>query len=87
MSKLYLLITNKCENYFLIWKELADWARSEGIAVGPGRGSASGSIVNYCLGITGIDPLSHGLPFERFMNPDKEKLGKEFRKVSIAEMK
>ncbi len=65
---------NKCENYFLIWKELADWARSEGIAVGPGRGSASGSIVNYCLGITGIDPLSHGLPFERFMNPDKERL-------------
>ncbi len=65
---------NKCENYFLIWKELADWARSEGIAVGPGRGSAAGSIVNYCLGITGIDPLSHGLLFERFMNPDRERL-------------
>lgn len=61
---------NNCENYFLLWKELVDWTRGEGRTVGSGRGSAAGSIVNYCLGITGVDPLRHKLLFERFLNPD-----------------
>ena len=69
--ELSVIDKNRWESYFLIWKEVVDWARSEGIAVGPGRGSAAGSIVNYCLGITGIDPLKNGLLFERFLNPDK----------------
>ncbi len=69
--ELSVIVKNDLENYFLLWKEVVDWARSEGIVVGPGRGSAPGSIVNYCLGITGIDPLKHGLLFERFLNPDK----------------
>ena len=61
---------NNCENYFLLWKELVDWTRGEGRTVGSGRGSAAGSIVNYCLGITGVDHLRHKFLFERFLNPD-----------------
>lgn len=57
--------------YFLIMKELADWAKREGIALGPGRGNSAGSIVNYCLGITRIDPILHGLCFDRFYNPEE----------------
>ncbi len=55
--------------YFLIIADLIDWAKAQGIAVGPGRGSAAGSIVSYILGITNVDPLYYGLPFERFLNP------------------
>jgi DNA polymerase-3 subunit alpha len=61
----------KYSSYFLIIKDLVDKARTMGIPVGPGRGSAAGSIVSYCLGITDIDPLRFGLLFERFLNPER----------------
>ena len=54
--------------YFLMVADLVSWARSQKIAVGPGRGSAAGSMVSYCLGITDLDPLAHGLLFERFLS-------------------
>lgn len=57
--------------YFLITQDFVGWAKDQGIAVGPGRGSVAGSLVAYCLNITSIDPLTHGLPFERFLNPDR----------------
>lgn len=59
------------ENYFLVVKDLVDAARRENIPVGPGRGSAAGSIVSYLLDITKIDPLKYNLFFERFLNPDR----------------
>lgn len=55
--------------YFLIVADLCAYARSEGIRVGPGRGSAGGSVVAYCTDITRVDPIRHGLIFERFLNP------------------
>jgi DNA polymerase-3 subunit alpha len=55
-------------SYFLIVWDLINWARDHGIPVGPGRGSAAGSIVAYCLGITRVDPLQYDLLFERFLN-------------------
>jgi DNA polymerase-3 subunit alpha len=57
--------------YFLIIKDLIDYAREEGIPVGPGRGSTVGSLVCYCLGMTRIDPIRRGLIFERFLNPER----------------
>lgn len=57
--------------YFLITKDFIDFARNSGIDVGPGRGSAAGSIVSYCLGITNLDPIKYDLLFERFLNPDR----------------
>ena len=57
--------------YFLVVWDLIRFARSRGIMVGPGRGSAAGSIVAYLLGITQLDPLRHGLLFERFLNPER----------------
>ena len=59
------------DSYFLIVWDFINYARSVGIAVGPGRGSAAGSIVAYILGITNIDPLKYALLFERFLNPDR----------------
>ncbi|MCR5475754.1 MAG: DNA polymerase III subunit alpha [Lachnospiraceae bacterium] len=58
-------------DYFLIVWDYTHFARSHGYAVGPGRGSAAGSIVSYCLGITNIDPLKYQLLFERFLNPER----------------
>ena len=58
-------------SYFLIVWDFVNHAREQGIAVGPGRGSAAGSIVSYLLGITNIDPLKYGLLFERFLNPER----------------
>ncbi|MFQ5653301.1 MAG: DNA polymerase III subunit alpha [Planctomycetota bacterium] len=58
-------------SYFLIVWDFIRFAREEGIPVGPGRGSAVGSVVSYCLGITTIDPIRHGLIFERFLNSDR----------------
>ncbi len=55
--------------YFLIVQDFVNWAKEQGIRVGPGRGSAAGSLVSYILRITSINPLEHGLPFERFLNP------------------
>ena len=57
--------------YFLIVWDFVNFARRKGIMVGPGRGSAAGSIVSYALGITSIDPLQYGLLFERFLNPER----------------
>ena len=57
------------ESYFLIVWDFVRYAKQEGIAVGPGRGSAAGSIVAYSLGITDLDPLANDLLFERFLNP------------------
>ena len=58
-------------DYFLIVQDFIAAARSEGISVGPGRGSAAGSAVAYCLKITNIDPIKYDLLFERFLNPDR----------------
>ncbi|HKC19414.1 MAG TPA: DNA polymerase III subunit alpha [Candidatus Dormibacteraeota bacterium] len=58
-------------SYFLIVWDFYNFARKSGIVVGPGRGSAAGSLVSYCLGITNLDPLQHGLIFERFLNIDR----------------
>ncbi|RUM48221.1 MAG: DNA polymerase III subunit alpha [Hydrogenothermus sp.] len=57
--------------YFLIVQDFINHAKQNGIPVGPGRGSAAGSLVAYTLGITDVDPLQHGLIFERFLNPDR----------------
>jgi len=57
--------------YFLITQDFVNWAKNQGIAVGPGRGSAAGSVVSYALNITTLNPLEHGLPFERFLNPER----------------
>lgn len=57
-----------CDYFLIVW-DFVRFAKEAGIAVGPGRGSAAGSLVAYCLGITNIDPLRYGLLFERFLNP------------------
>ena len=57
--------------YFLITQDFINWAKERGIPVGPGRGSAAGSLVAYVLGITDVDPLQFDLLFERFLNPDR----------------
>lgn len=57
--------------YFLVVADLVNYARKQGIRVGPGRGSAAGAVVSFALGITGLDPIKHGLLFERFLNPER----------------
>jgi len=57
--------------YFLVVWDFIHYARTQGVAVGPGRGSSAGSLVAYCLGITNIDPMRYGLLFERFLNPER----------------
>jgi len=59
------------DSYFLIVWDFVRFAREKGIPVGPGRGSAAGSVISYCLGITNLDPLKYNLLFERFLNPDR----------------
>lgn len=68
-----LEIINKMEypSYFLIVWDFIRYAKEHGIPVGPGRGSAAGSLVSYLLGITNLDPIGHGLVFERFLNPSR----------------
>jgi DNA polymerase-3 subunit alpha len=58
-------------SYFLIVWDFISYAKKKGIPVGPGRGSAAGSLVSYCLGITDIEPVKYGLLFERFLNPER----------------
>src|SRR6266540_2740939 len=60
--------------YFVIVWDLIRFAREHGIRVGPGRGSAAGSVVSYCLQITDLDPLRYGLIFERFLNPERKQM-------------
>ncbi len=57
--------------YFLIVQDFTTYARDNGVSVGPGRGSAAGSAIAYCLGITNVDPIKYDLLFERFLNPDR----------------
>ncbi len=59
------------ENYFLIVADIVNWSKDNGIMVGPGRGSAPGSLISYLLNITTIDPVENNLLFERFLNPDR----------------
>lgn len=66
------IITHKgYSTYFLIVSDFVNWAKQNKILVGPGRGSAAGSVVSYVLGITGLDPFYFNLPFERFLNPQR----------------
>jgi len=58
-------------SYFLIVQDFINWAKKQGIVVGPGRGSAAGSFVSYLTGITNLDPIEYDLLFERFLNPDR----------------
>ena len=58
-------------SYFIIVQDFINWAKANKVLVGPGRGSAAGSIIAYALGITDLDPLKYGLLFERFLNPDR----------------
>jgi len=60
--------------YFLIVSDFVRWAKEHRIGVGPGRGSAAGSIISYSLGITNLDPIEHGLLFERFLNPERTEM-------------
>jgi DNA polymerase-3 subunit alpha len=70
-TELETIIRMGYAGYFLIVWDFSRFARERGIPVGPGRGSAAGSLVAYLLGITAIDPLAHGLLFERFLNPER----------------
>ncbi len=65
------IIKSGYPGYFLIVQDFTTSARDMGVAVGPGRGSAAGSVVAYCLGITNIDPIKYDLLFERFLNPER----------------
>ncbi len=58
-------------SYFLIVQDMINWAKDQGIVVGPGRGSAAGSFVSYLIGITNLDPIKYDLLFERFLNPER----------------
>lgn len=61
-------------SYFIVVADFINWAKSKNIPVGPGRGSAAGSMVAYCLGITNIDPIKYDLLFERFLNPERKSM-------------
>ncbi|MBI4008743.1 DNA polymerase III subunit alpha [Candidatus Roizmanbacteria bacterium] len=69
--ELNIIVGKGYSTYFLIVQDFVNWAKKNGIAVGPGRGSVAGSLVAYILGITDINPLEYNLPFERFLNPDR----------------
>ncbi len=69
--ELSVMIKMGFPGYFLVVSDLCAHAREVGIRVGPGRGSAAGSLVSYSLGITALDPIKHGLLFERFLNPER----------------
>ena len=70
-EELKVISDKNFDPYFLIVADTVDWARQQGILVGPGRGSGAGSLVNYALGITDVDPVAHNLLFMRFLNPDR----------------
>lgn len=69
--ELEIIISKGYSTYFLIVQDMVNWAKQQGIAVGPGRGSVAGSLVAYILGITDINPLDYNLPFDRFLNPER----------------
>ena len=70
-DELNTIISMGFPSYFLIVWDYVNWAKDNGILVGPGRGSAAGSLVSYCLKITDLEPIKYGLLFERFLNPDR----------------
>jgi DNA polymerase-3 subunit alpha len=70
-EELAVIKDKKFGPYFLVVRNMISWAKKEGIMVGPGRGSAAGSLLCYSLGITDIDPIKHGLLFFRFINPER----------------
>jgi DNA polymerase-3 subunit alpha len=70
-EELEIIKDKKFAPYFLVVRNMINWAKKEGILVGPGRGSAAGSLLCYALGITDIDPIIHGLLFFRFINPER----------------
>ena len=72
--ELKAIMSMNFQRYFLLVEDLVRWARTQGIMVGPGRGSVGGSLVAYLLEITDVDPIRHGLLFERFINPDRHDL-------------
>ncbi|HLC39087.1 MAG TPA: DNA polymerase III subunit alpha [Patescibacteria group bacterium] len=69
--ELSIIETTGYANYFLIVSEYVNWAKNQGILVGPGRGSATGSLVSYLIGITDVEPIKYNLLFERFLNPER----------------
>src|SRR5690554_6179823 len=72
--ELDIIISKGFTNYFLIVYDFILYAKTNNVLVGPGRGSASGSLVSYCLGITEVDPIKHNLLFERFLNVERVKM-------------
>jgi len=66
-----VITTKGYAGYFLVVADFINWAKANGIRVGPGRGSGAGSMAAYAMGITDLDPLNHGLIFERFLNPER----------------
>src|SRR6476659_5803249 len=66
-----VIVSKGYPGYFLVVADFINWAKRNGIRVGPGRGSGAGSMAAYAMGITDLDPLQHGLIFERFLNPDR----------------
>lgn len=71
-TEIKLIMEKGFAGYFLIVQDIISWARKQKIPVGPGRGSAAGSLVSYSLGITNIDPIHYVLLFERFLNPERQ---------------
>ncbi|XXN13763.1 MAG: DNA polymerase III subunit alpha [Candidatus Hodgkinia cicadicola] len=69
--ELQVVLHTRYTGYFLIVMDFVTWAKANNIMVGPGRGSAAGSLLAYCAGITNVDPLRYGLLFERFLNPTR----------------
>ena len=69
--ELSVITSQDFSGYFLIVWDLVNYARKQGISVGPGRGSAAGCLASYCLGITNVDPIKYDLIFERFLNPER----------------
>ncbi len=72
--ELSIVVPKGISAYFLIVQDFTMWAKKRGIGVGPGRGSAAGSIIAYALGITNLDPIANGLLFERFLNPERTEM-------------
>ena len=72
--ELFTIKTMGFAGYFLIVSDFIKHGREQGVFIGPGRGSAAGSVVAYCIGITNIDPIKYNLLFERFLNPDRKSM-------------
>ena len=70
-EELYIIREKNFASYFLVVADMVNWAKEQGIMVGPGRGSAAGSLVCYLLGITDVDPIEYNLLFFRFINPER----------------